>query len=58
METIYRIQVNIKDGTPSQWKTMITVFVDETSLNLTLGDLRREWDGILVFRKLKIEVME
>ena len=54
----YRIQVNIKDGGPEQWRTMKTVYGDEKSVRDDCANVRVGWRDILEFRIIKIEVVE
>jgi len=58
MNTIYRIQVNIKDGLPSQWRTLQTVYTVLDSIKDERDHLANEWKDILEFRVIKIEVVE
>ena len=58
MNTIYRIQVNIKDGLPTQWRTLQTVYTVLDSIKDERDRLANEWKDILEFRVIKIEVVE
>ena len=58
MNTIYRIQVNIKDGLPIQWRTLQTVYTVLDSIKDERDRLAKEWKDILEFRVIKIEVVE
>ena len=58
MNTIYRIQVNIKDGLPIQWRTLQTVYTILDSIKDERDRLANEWKDILEFRVIKIEVVE
>jgi hypothetical protein len=58
METTYRIQVNIKGGSPKQWRTTAAEYNDKKSAKGDCERLQSSWEGLLQFRVIKIEVVE
>ena len=58
MITTYRIQVNIKDGLPTQWRTLSTIYTVLASVKDERDRLANEWKDILEFRVIKVEVVE